>query len=193
MTRRAYILTAILGALLVWFLWAWYDGRPKISTRGYMAAHVPGAIADLPKKTITAKAEVYKDKKKAMKRLGMDEEDSTDGEELATAAEIPATPAGAKAVVFLNASTGKFRTVIKANPVPLMSFEKGTEIGLRYGVATGGETAASLFVRQDFARIGKAYLAAYGEVTTRLGIDPRPEAKAMLEISGRFNRLPGLE
>lgn len=194
MTRRAYVLAAVLVALVVWFLWSWYGGRPKVSAAGYTSAPAPKAVRDLPKKTITAKAEVYKDKAKAMKRLDMQPEDSNDEEEdVATAAEIPATPAGAKAVVFLNHSTGKFRTVIKANPVPLMSLEKGTEIGIRYGVTSTGGQAAALFIRQDFARLGKAYLSAYGEAAARFGPDPRPELKAMIEVSGRFNRFPGLE
>ena len=194
MTRRVYILAAILVALLAWFLWSWYGGRPEITVAGYTSAKVPAAIAPLPKKVITGKAEVYKDKKKAMKKLGMKEEDSTDeNEDLGTAAEIPATPAGATAVVFLNHSTGKFRTVVKAKPIPLFSLEKGTEIGIRYGLTTSGGQAAALFIRQDFARLGKAYLSEYGEVNAVAGPDPRTEAKAMIEISGRFNRFPWLE
>jgi len=161
-----------------------------------MAAHVPGELAGEPKKTVTAKAQVYQDKRRAMKKLGMDEADSDDdAEELATAAEVPPTPAGAKVGVFLNTTTGKFRTVVKANPVPFWSFERGTEIGARYGVTTRGGTAAALFLRRDLARIGKAYLSGYVEGAGRIegGVVRDPEAKAMIEVSGRFHNLPGLE
>jgi len=194
MTRRPYILGVIFVFLAAYFVWLQVRKPARISPAGYMAAPIPRELAGEPKKVIPAKAEVYKDKHRAMEKLGMDEADSQDdAEDLAAAAEIPATPAGAKVGVFLNTSTGKFRTVVKANPVPFWSFERGTELGVRYGATTRGDQAIELFIRRDLARIGKVYVSAYGEASARLGPDPRPEAKAMIEASGRFHNLPGIE
>lgn len=197
MTRRAYVLAAILAILAACFAWSLRPSAPRISTAAYLPAHVPAELAREPRETITTKAQVYRDKHRAMGRLGMDEADSEDdAEELATAAAIPPTPAGAKAVVFLNTTTGRFRTVVKANPLPFFSVERGTELGVRYGVTTrGGRQAVDLFVRRDLVRLGRVYVSGYVEGSGEIGggvIRPR-EAKAMIEASGRFYNLPGLE
>jgi hypothetical protein len=103
-----------------------------------------------------------------------------DNEHIISNADIPPSESGTSAVTVLNMDTGESKIIAKEKPFSLFGFPSNIEAGLRYGLASQSGQEGELFTRWQFLRIGKIYLGAYGEMTTK------PEAKAMLEVSFRF-------
>jgi hypothetical protein len=172
--------------LLAYVVWCRWPRVPSGSASGYHQAQPAKAVVGLAKTTMpAARVQVYP-KKEALKRLNVPSGDIDDDEQVIDSADIPAAPDGATTVTFFNISTGKSRTLYVEHERPLLSFEKGTELGMRYGLGSSGSQTAAVYARRDLARAGSFYLSGYGEASAQIVADPHPEAKIMIDISRRW-------
>lgn len=167
--------------LAVYLLWAWYRPGPVMSPAGFAAAQEERAVRSLLKQEVPVRAVQVLPKAAAVKKLKLPAAVADDPRsEVLAAVEIAPSKGGATAVTMIDTTTGATSTLVREKPRPLISFEAGTEIGMRYGVATDGGTEAVLFGRRDLLRVGSVYVAGYAEV------DSDAEGRAMVEISYRW-------
>lgn len=160
--------------------WNWYHPQVKTITQTeyrtvtqekvvekIKRVEVPGPtrIITIDKQTIADKLDIHP---------------ISDNEQIISNADIPPSESGTSAVTVLNMDTGESKIIAKEKPLSLFGFPSNVEAGLRYGLATQSGQEGDLFARWQFLRVGKVYLGAYGEMTTK------PEAKIMLEGSFRF-------
>jgi hypothetical protein len=175
---------AVLGACLflgIWLLWRWYAPDPLPDRGGFVPATTEKTVDSVPKIDVpTTSVKAIPKTSKPVKKLGLPPEIVKDDKVvILDVVEIPDCQNGATAVVTLDTDSGQPKTYVKPKPRPLFALEKGGEVGVRYGVGSGGEVG-TVFVRQDLLRVGSLYLAAYGEVTTD------PEIVAGLQASYRW-------
>ena len=124
------------------------------------------------------------DKKKAVERLGLPEDQADDpGEELETATDAPASKYGTTTATFVNVSTGTVRSVIVVKRAPWFSFERGNAIGGSVGISsTDGQIYRGYF-RRDVAQIKGVYLQAEVEGVKRPG---KPEGVGWVNVEYRW-------
>lgn len=168
-----------------YLLWTWYAPAPAISQAGYMQAAPAHAVASAGTVPVKVDAVQVIPKQVAAKKLKLPVEIAEDeGKQVVATAEIPPTKGGATAVTVLDTRTGHSETLIKETPRSLVSFERGTEVGARYGVTTDGGTSLAVYARRDLLRVGSVYLAGYAEAS--IAGDGDSEAKAMIDVSMRW-------
>lgn len=178
--RSVLLILALLFFAACYLLWAWYRPAPAITPVGYLPAPVEQKVAGLPTVAVPVKT-VRALPKSAIEKLNLPPEVAADpAAQVLSAVTVPPTLGGATAVTVIDTSTGEARTLVREKPRRLLSFESGTELGLRYGITTAGGQQAALYARRDLLRIGSAYVALYGEASSR------PEARAMIDVSLRW-------
>lgn len=182
------ILTFAGAALAsIWLAWFFFfaPSPPKLPKEYALAqpAHGVENVATVPV-DVAAPIQVIP-KPVASKKLKLPAQIVDDDAKLVTAAvDIPASKSGATVVTVLDSRTGITETLVKEKPRSLISFERGTEVGLRYGIATVGGQTATIYGRQDVLRIGNAFLAGYAEAN--MDSTGEAEAKVMLDVSMRW-------
>lgn len=178
----------VLLFLAAYLFWLWLRPAPHRPGAGFVAAAPSAQVAGLSTQKIQPAAGIkVLPKKETVRRLNLPAEIGNDqSAEVLTAVDMPPTDGGITAVPILNTSTGETTVAWKEKPRPFFSFESGTEIGGRYGVRTDAIQEADIYLRRDLARIGSTYISGYLEASAHMSVDPRPEAKAMIEVSYRW-------
>jgi len=183
--RKQFIYALAAVALFVAGIWLYKAFAPApVQPAGYQPAIPAHGMSGAPTSTVTVqKPLIVIDKPTARKKMKLPTAIVDNPSVVITStASAPASEGGHEIATVLDTTTGITETVIKENPRPWFGFGGKTEIGLRAGLSTRGEQAA-LYVRQDILRVGKVYLAGYGEVN---GGTTNAEAKGMIDLSVRF-------
>lgn len=187
--RGGWKLAVLAGVLLLaggYLLWCWYAPAPAVTTAGFVPGQPAHEVAKVP--TVPVKVDVplqVVPKPVASGKLKLPPAVAGDaGKQVVSTAEVPPTRGGATTVTVLDTRTGAFDTLVREKARPLFGFERGTEIGARYGVSTDGGQQAAVYVRRDLLRVGSVYLAGYGEAKFDTLGDS--EARAMIDVSMRW-------
>lgn len=174
-----YLCIALAVFLISYALWLRFR-KPDIKPGATVQALPAHQLKDMPQVAVPVKQViVYRDKKKAIERLGLLEEPDNPQEELQTAVEIPKLKYGGTAATFVNVSSGQSRTLIKANESPWLAFRADNALGAGYGVGTHGQTVTVRY-RHDVVQIKSVVIS--GELEGNFAaLRPTPvEGRAML-------------
>lgn len=135
--------------------------------------HVPG-----PKQIVTI------EKEKVVEKLKLpDDIAKNPNEQIIATAEIAPHRAKTDVVATMNTHTGEAHIVSRPRKPPFFEFISEKELGVRAGISTDG-TAADVFARWDFVRIGGASIGFYGEAgATSMG---KTQAKAQVSVSYKW-------
>lgn len=151
----------------------WSKTEPAKGAEGVKTVYVQG-----PERIVTV------EKEKIVEKLKLPDEikNNPDQQVIATA-EVPAHKAPTDVVATLNTKTGEGSIIARPRKPAFFEFVNDKEIGARYGISTQG-TAADIYGRWDFVRVGPATIGAYGE----LGLTERgkSQAKAQISVSYKF-------
>lgn len=178
---KRYLIAGLLLLALIYVLWLRFF-QPKPLPTGAITTAPPAKQLDgMPQKEITPKQViVYRDKIKVIERLKLSPaEAGNPDEEIQTAVDLPKLKYGGTATVFLNTSTGKNRTLVKAKTSPLFAFRADNSLGVGYGIGTQGQTAAIRY-RRDVAQIKEVYLSGEIEANYAGARKDPVEGKAMI-------------
>lgn len=135
--------------------------------------YVPG-----PKQIVTIEKEKVVEKLKLPDSIAKNPD-----EQIIATAEISPHRAKTDVVATLNTATGEGHIVARPRKPPFFEFVSEKEIGVRAGLSTDG-TAADVFARWDFVRIGGANIGLYGEAgATSTG---KTQAKAQVSVSYKW-------
>lgn len=180
---RTWLVMAALLLLALWLLWLWYGQPHQPPAKQWLPAPELKQVAGVPRVGHPAPPRIRViPKQVAAKALRLPPELAADDrQQVVSTATVPAAPHGASTITVMDTTSGEARTLVKINPRPLLSFERGGAAGGRYGIDSHGDQQVVLFVRQDVARIGNIYLAltAEGRMTPASG---RSDAWAGAEV-----------
>jgi hypothetical protein len=185
MTKTKVIIgTVVILALLagVVALKGWYAELPKLTAQWTTAPEMKTATK-IQKNKVAVKGIVVLDKKTAAKKLKLPASIAKDDNKQITAtAEIPEYEGKTGVVAILDKSKENIEIIAKRQPLSLFGFTNKRAIGMRYGFNTvaSTNTAAEIYGRWDFLRIGSAHVGLYGEATST------GDGKAMLNVEYRW-------
>lgn len=183
--RGLLIVLVVILALAACSL-AWKVFFYKAPVTGVFAPAKPAdGMSDVPTHTTKPVPLQAYDKAKAIKVMGIPEIMLSDPKlELVATSKTSKDRQGyiTTSAAITDTTTGK-TTIIEKKERSLFSFGGATELGLRAGIGTAGQTGG-VYARQDLARVGNVYLAGYGEAA--MSVTRPAEAKAMVDISWRW-------
>lgn len=161
--------------------WNWYHPQIRtISKTEYQTVVQEKEVVKIKRITVPGPVRIVTiEKQVIVEKLGINPVPGDDSEIIANA-DIPCSEGGTSIVTLMDMTTGESTIIAKEKPLSLFGFPSNIEAGVRYGLSTDTLQQGNLFARWQFLRVGKVYLAAYGEMTTK------PEAKAMLEVVYKF-------
>lgn len=143
-----YGISAILiAAYCAWLVFHKPDIKPGEVVTASPAKAVKGEpqVAIKPKQVI-----VYRDTVRVVEKLGLPP--AQPQEQIIQAVDVPKLKYGGVSATFLDMSTGKSRTEIKANSAPWLAFRNDLAIGVGAGIGTQGRTVAGR-IRLDVLQI----------------------------------------
>lgn len=183
---KSWLFLAAALFIALWLSWLWY-GKQQSAPETYQVAAPAKAVAGMIKEEVTGPAKIkVLPKKQASKKLDLPEDvTNDDNQQVIDTADIPVLPNGGTSVTIQNTATGDSKTLIKANPAPLFAFLRTGAVGGRFGITNTGDQQATLFVRQDVARVATVHLSATVEARTTLK-SRASEGLVGVEISHRW-------
>jgi hypothetical protein len=174
----------IIGCFTVYFWWhdhfrpapkpiteVKYITQEKIRTvERIKTVKVPG-----PKEIVTI------EKEKVVNKLELPDWVKTDAaKQVIATAQIQPYDGYTDTVAVLDVKTGESEIIAKQVPHTTFGFEKTKVIGVRAGAHINSDSNVEIYGQYNFFRVGKAYMAAYGE------LDTEGDAKIMLGIEYRW-------
>lgn len=181
--KTAVILFIVAVVAVSSAAWNWYHPRTTTVTRTQYqtvgkekvvekirTVKVPG-----PKEIVTIEKQVIVEKLVLPPSIASDPNQVITGN-----ADVPPSQGGTSVVSVLNTVTGETEIIAKEKHLSLFGFPSDVEAGIRYGLSTDTAQQGQVYGRWNFLRVGKLYLGAYADVSTR------PEARAMLDVSFKF-------
>lgn len=157
--------------------------KPDITPGQVVTAPPAKAVKNEPVEAVKPKQiYIYRDTVRVVEKLGLPP--AAPQEKIIQAVEVPRTKYGATATTFVNLTTGKSRTVIKASEAPWFAFRNDLAIGVGAGIGTEGNTAAGR-VRYDAAQIKSITVSGEGEINYAANRKDPVEGRAMLWLEWR--------
>lgn len=161
----------------------WYHPQTKTVTRTqYQTVEKEKVVEKIRTVRVPGPKEIVTiEKIKIVEKLVLPPSIANDPNQVVTGnADVPPSEGGTSVVSVLDISTGETTIVAKEKPLSLFGFPSDVEVGIRYGLSTDTAQQGQVYGRWSFLRVGKLYLGAYADVSTK------PEARAMLDISFKF-------
>lgn len=141
----------LIGALIAAYC-AWlYFHKPDVNPGQTVTAPPAKAVKNEPQVAIKpARVMVYRNSDRVAEKLGLPP--AQPQEQIIQAVDVPKLKYGGVSATFLDMSTGKSRTEIKANPAPWIAFRNDLAIGVGAGIGTQGNTLAGR-IRYDVLQV----------------------------------------
>jgi len=170
------ILIVLLGASA---LWGWFRPNPPgASKTEYIPVPQEKIVTKIKTVTVPGPERIVTiDKPTIVEKLKLPDwlKEDKDKQVIANADIVP-HKGHTSAVAIIDVKTGEAQILAKQLPPPFFDFEQTKEIGMRYGVSSDSGTAAAIYGRWTFARVGNIKAALYGE------IDNDAKGKAQLDL-----------
>lgn len=121
------------------------------------------------------------EKEKVVNKLELPDWVKTDAaKQVIATAQIQPYDGYTDTVAVLDVKTGESEIIAKQVPHTTFGFEKTKVIGVRAGAHINSDSNVEIYGQYNFFRVGKAHMAAYGE------LDTEGDAKIMLGIEYRW-------
>lgn len=178
---KAMIVMAVL--MLSAMIYGYYHENTKLPTKTPVVLPTTHAAESVAKDVVTVPLKVYR-KPDIGKKVKLPEGVLDDPhKQIPAVSDVPPSTGGTEVVAIVDTITGDVTLNARAKELPLLGFENQKRIGVGYGIGTEG-TEAKVFCSWTYARVGKVYLSAEGEINARTA--KTPEAKAMATLDYRF-------
>ncbi len=179
---QLYLVGSVILFIAVYFVWCKLSPKLK-SVENFVPATIAEPVEKLQKVPIAVKQVFVFDKLQAGKKLDIPIAEASDRhEQIIDAVDVRpgAKAVGSRVVTFYNSTTGQTHSVVKDIPRSLMSFERGNELGIGYGLSRDGQMYA-VRLRRDIARGGSVYLLGEieGSQSSVRGMEGRVSAWAV--------------
>lgn len=184
LSNKTAVMLAIVAVVAVSSAaWNWYHPQTRTVTQTQYQTVEKEKVVDRiklvkvpgPKEIVTIEKQVIVEKLVLPPSIASDPNQVITGN-----ADVPPSEGGTSVVSVLDTVTGETQIISKPKPLSLFGLPSEIEAGIRYGLSTATVQQGQLYGRWQFLRVGKLYLGAYADVSTK------PEARAMLDVAFKF-------
>lgn len=176
--RRLLVGLLIFGAL--YLAWCHWRPTPKLPAT-YAPAAPSSPVAGIVKAPVPARRVMVYPKEQAARKLKLPPAETANrAEQIIAATDIKPTRKGARAVTFLNMTTGESRTLVEELPAPWLRIERKNEIGAGFDVSTRNGEMWNVYYRRDVLQVKGVIVSGRAEISG--GVSQRnPEMKAGIQ------------
>ena len=173
--------------------WSLYHKTPAAATANYVSAPTIAAAEKIRVVTVPGPPRIVTiEKERVVEKLKLPDAIAKDPDrQVVATAEVAPYAGKTDAIALLDTRTGRAEIDLRQEPLPFFGFEDGKEVGARAGAGLHGPEGAA-YARWTFARTGRLFWAAYGELTAPIAQAPiagaaaQANGKLMLDVSYRW-------